>query len=202
MKAPKTLAPLMWLTNAAALVLGLVVLFQVHADAQQSLKAAIRAGDEAVPSARLQWQDTVGSTDHGSFESRLSPIARPVIETDPDPITPIIVPPEKTDAELQAELEAALNRTFTLLRIFHGEDAELFNSATMVSGGVRIHLFVGSNLAQMFKDARNANVRALALDITVVSIGADHIVLDAPSFERADKRFQITLHFRPESIAR
>jgi hypothetical protein len=198
-KHPAKIVPLMWLVNAIALVAGVFGLMQVHADAQNALKESATA---AAPSERIRWKDSVEHTDHGSFETRLSPIERPVVDLPPDNDDPPPPPHEKTDAELQAELELALNQTFTLLRIFYGEGAELANSATLAAGGLKLHLFKGSNLKQMLQNSRNQNARALALDITVLSIGSDHIVLDAPSFEKPDKRFEVRLEFRGETVAR
>ncbi len=197
-KHPAKIVPLMWLVNVIALVAGVFGLMHVHADAQQAMKDAAAA---PAPGQRIVWKDSVEHTDHGSFETRLSPIARPVVDLPPDDDDPP-PPREKTDAELQAELELALNKTFTLLRIFYGEGAELANSATLAAGGLKLHLFKGSNLKQMLQNSRNANARALALDITVLSIGADHIVLNAPSFEKPEKRFEVRLEFRGDSVAR
>lgn len=198
-KHPAKIVPLMWLVNVVALVAGVFGLMQVHANAQQALKDSAIA---ASPGERIQWNDTVPHTDHGSFETRLSPIERPVVDQPPVDTDPPPPPPEKTDAELQAELELALNKIFTLLRVFYGEGAELANSATLAAGGIKLHLFKGSNLKQMLKDSRNQQARALALDITVLHIGADHIVLDAPSFEKPEKRFEVRLEFRVDSVAR
>ena len=183
----------MWLGNAALLVAVCVILWNVQAGAR-----ADRAERDAIVAnmqtrlPRIEWQADKFSDGFNVDGTRLSPTERPT-----EPGTEITVPEQivepKTDEQLHAELETLLNRRFALMRLMLANDDALHSVALVNAGGRSLVWYEGMDLSVDYADSRTPALRALALDVRVISIDATGVWLDAASLEQPDKRFRVQL---------
>jgi hypothetical protein len=150
---------------------------------------------------RVRWRDTDQAAPFQMIDTRLSPIERPR-----PPAPPVVQPPppvkvEKTDDQLRDELEAALNKRFKLLRMMLSSSEEYPDIALVVADTARMQWFEGMNLKEEFAAAKSANLRTLALDLTITRIDAQGVLVDAASLEKPEKRFEILLTIHDDSLS-
>lgn len=129
---------------------------------------------------RIEWSQTQHAQAAVLPVVQTSPVERPmplVVTDEPKPV--VITPP--TDAELQAQLQAELNRRFPLVMIAWSEDGSLEASAFVSHNRAHLHVWTGTSLADQGADA------------VVTAIARDHITLDAAMPGHEGKRFDVKL---------
>ncbi|MCC7508449.1 MAG: hypothetical protein IT464_03625 [Planctomycetes bacterium] len=129
---------------------------------------------------RVQWSQTQHAQPATLPVVQTSPIERPVAPVVTDKPEPVVITPP-TDAELQAQLQAELNRRFPLVMIAWSEDGSLEASAFVGHNRTHLHVWVGTSLAEQGTDA------------VVTAIARDHIKLDAAMPGHEGKRFDVQL---------
>ncbi|MCB9933698.1 MAG: hypothetical protein H6841_09775 [Planctomycetes bacterium] len=186
-------ALLFWLGNLLVLAAAAVFLWIEHRDTRADSRARASAvaaltSDEPL----IDWQRTA-TADHFSLPNiSLSPKARPVEER-----TVVVVPPpppvEKTDEQLKSELEAELNRRFALMRLVLTSSEDYPDIAMLVSGNLRLQWFERMNLKEEYAQAPSAELRRLAIDLKVIEIDEQGVLVNAASFEKPDRRFDVRI---------
>lgn len=177
-----------WTLNIALLVTAALLLGAGKSQADRQY-AASRATE--TPAARVAWNASAASADYRLPESCLSPRARPASPEVEKPVVVEVVP-EPTDEELLAELQLTLNRRYALQRTVTWVDGNDSPGAFLLCGRTRLFVFEGMNL----DDLKGAESAARG-DVQVKSIAADHVVVNAPSLRKPDRRFDVRLDFAP-----
>lgn len=113
------------------------------------------------------------------------------------------ITPEVSDNELREELEAWVNKQFTLLRLWYGVPA--ISSARVRSEEAKslLLLKVGTKFPEKYAESRVENERALAKhDIEVKAIEPDHVVMHAPSQRDGytDRYYDVKLKMDPSVL--
>ncbi|MBE7492709.1 MAG: hypothetical protein HS108_13270 [Planctomycetes bacterium] len=189
---PARLSPALWLLNAALLAGGALLLWMIAAEAHRDRQRAL---PPAQAMSRVHWTAAVANLAPALPEPVLSLRARPAPTKDAPPVRP--ASPEPTDEELRAELQAELNHRYALHRTITGVGDGETPGAFVLCAGTRLFVFEGMNLNNL--QGREAAGRA---DVQVLAVGTDHILVNAPSPRRPDKRFDVRLEFAPASVSR
>lgn len=175
----------LWMLNLALLAAaGFLV------SAQKSGAEADSATARHAPAAasRIRW-DALPVTQAATLpDATLSMRARPA----PRPVETgeIVVETQPSDDELRAELHAALNRRYQLQRTVTWVDDGERPGAFLLCGSIKLFVFEGMNL----NDLKGAEAAARG-DVDVKSIAVDHVLVNAPSARKPEKRFDVRLEF-------
>ncbi|MCA8911781.1 MAG: hypothetical protein KDB82_08750 [Planctomycetes bacterium] len=196
---PARFVNLLWIGNAVLLAGAAALVWHAFNDAAGDREShlAVAAGI-TTDKPHIQWRD---DKDQPGFEDGsvlLSPLERP---KPPQPKPPVEVEqpkPPKTDAELKAELERELNVKFKVMRLMLCNSPEYPDVAMLVSGSTRLQWFEGINLKTEYAKAHSLELRKFALDIKVLKIDEHGVLLNAPSSEKPDKRFDVLLPVQTE----
>jgi len=184
---------LFWLGNLLVLAAAAAFLWIEHRDTRADSRArasavAALASDEPL----LDWQESGQHRDFNLPDICLSPTVRPV-EEKPMVVVPPPPPVEKTDEQLKSELEAELNRRFALMRLVLSSSDDYPDIAMLVSGSLRLQWFERMNLKEEYAQAPSAELRRLAIDLKVLEIDEQGVLVNAASFEKPDKRFDVRI---------
>lgn len=190
---PAHAAIAVWCLNLGLLAVAVPVLLhdQSRANAQRA-----QAVEQPQPVARVRWQNTAEAAGLDLGDAQLSMRARPK----PEPVEEkggVVTLTEPTDDELRAELQAAINRRYQLQRtVTWVEDGER-PGAFLLCGSIKLFVFEGMNL----KDLKGAEAAARG-DVDVKTIAVDHVLVNAPSVRKPEKRFDVRLDFgKPAPVA-
>lgn len=184
---------LFWLGNLLVLAAAAAFLWIEQRDtrtenhARANAVAALKSAEPAI-----DWQPTAKEDRFSLPEIRLSPAARPV-EQKPVVVVPPPPPVEKTDEQLKSELQAELNRRFALMRLVLSSSDDYPDIAMLVSGSLRLQWFEQMNLKDEYAKAPSAELRRLAIDLKVLEIDEQGVLVNAASFEKPDKRFEVRI---------
>ncbi|MCA8916688.1 MAG: hypothetical protein KDB90_14945 [Planctomycetes bacterium] len=142
---------------------------------------------------RHNWQEDGETQDLHLPDTMLSPTERPK-PAEPAPETPKPTPQvEKSDEQLKSELTAELNRKFSLLRLALSSTDEYPTIATVVSGSVRMQWFEGMDLKEEYGRSASAELNRLAYDLKILCIDEYGVLVNAASFEKPEKRFDVRI---------
>ncbi|MEZ5992189.1 MAG: hypothetical protein R3E76_07530 [Planctomycetota bacterium] len=200
MKNPSRYVWMFWLGNAALLIGVAMFLWSAKNNAssdQASQFAKVRQYQTAED--RTEWKSDDERAPLETTGERLSPLERPRPPVAPTPKVETPPPVPKTDAELKRELERALRDRFKLMRLMLCNSPDYPNVAMLVAGSVRMQWFKDMNLKSEYANAQSSELRKLALDINVLRIDEQGVLLDAPSFEKPEKRFEVLLSIETET---
>ena len=186
-------ALLFWLGNLLVLAAAAAFLWIEHRDNRADSRARASAvaaltSDEPL----IDWQRTATENSFSLPAISLSPTARPVEER-PEVVVPPPPPVEKTDEHLKSELEAELNRRFALMRLVLSSSEDYPDIAMLVSGNLRLQWFERMDLKEEYAKAASAELRRLAIDLKVLEIDEQGVLVNAASFEKPDKRFDVRI---------
>lgn len=189
-----------WLGNAALLIGVALSLWSANNDAtadRASQYARLRLNQTTA--ARIDWKSDAERVALNTAGERLSPIERPRPPVPPTPEVQTPAPVPKTDAELKRELERTLRDRFKLMRLMLCNSPDYPDVAMLVAGSVRMQWFEDMNLKTEYANAQSVELRKLALDINVLQISEQGVLLDAPSLEQPEKRFEILISIQTET---
>lgn len=142
---------------------------------------------------RHRWEEDANAAELVLPDTMLSPMERP--KPAPPPPPPVTPTPqvEKTDEQLKSELEAELNRKFTLLRLALSSSDEYPTIAVVVADKVRLQWFEGMDLKEEYGRANSADLKRLAYDLKILCIDEYGVLVNAASLEKPDKRFDVRI---------
>lgn len=191
---PARIVWIFWAGNAVLAIGIAAFLWSAHSSAKRDRDAHVAAALASRTSIeRIPWRDDARNTTFTQVEPLLSPRERPRAEVAAPPVEPEPVVIEKTDAQLKTELDRALNDKFKVMRLMLCNSPEFPDVAVVVASGVSLQWFESMNLA-----AEYAKSPSMALDIKVLKIDQRGVLVNAPSFENPDKRFDILLPVQSE----
>lgn len=142
---------------------------------------------------RKEWKATNDTPTFAPDDMRLSPQARPKPPVEVKADQPPPPPKEKTDEQLKSELQAELNRRFKLLRMMLSSDERCPSIAHLVSNNTRLMWFEDMYLKEDYAKSRSPELRQLAIDLRVITIDREGVLVEAASFEKPDKRFEVRI---------
>lgn len=183
---PAHIAMAVWGLNLALMAVAVPLLTGTKSEADLQ-SAAVH--QQPAPMPRVRWQNTAPVDAVTIGEPQLSLRARPKIEEE-KPVIKIDPTLDLTDDELRAELQAALNRRYVLQRTITWIEGADKPGAFLLCGGSKLFVFEGMN----FNDFEGAEAVGRA-DIEVKAIAVDHVMVNAVSATRPDKRFDVRLEF-------
>lgn len=191
---PAKLVWMFWLGNLVVLGVVGAFLWNTYGDKAADLEARDRAIANLQTKIKpREWTPSGSTPTFAPDEMRLSPLARP---KPPKPVPadipePVVV--EKTDEQLKSELQAELNRRFKLLRMMLCSDERCPSTAHLVAGSTRLMWFEDMYLKEDYGKSKSSELRKLAFDLRVMSIDKDGVLVDAASFEKPEKRFEVRI---------
>lgn len=191
---PARMVWIFWAGNAVLAIGITAFLWSAHSSAKRDRDAHVAAALASRTSIqRIPWRNDARNTTFTQVEPLLSPRERPRAEVAAPPAEPEPIVIEKTEAQLKFELDRALNDKFKVMRLMLCSSPEFPDVATVVTGGISMQWFEGMNLK-----AEYVNTQSMALDIQVLKINATGVLVNAPSTEKPDKRFDILLPVQSE----
>lgn len=170
--------------NASLVVVAALLLAGAKSQADQDFAASHRAPAKA---ARVTWHATPADSQGLLPEATLSMRARPAPPVEEVSVV-VAKADEPTDDELRTELQLALNRRYALQRTVTWVEGNDSPGAFLLCGRTRLFVFEGMNLNDL--TGRDAAARA---DVEVKAIATDHVLVNAPSIRRPDRRFDVRL---------
>jgi len=116
------------------------------------------------------------------------------------------IEPERTDAELAAELEKWVNSQFTLLRLWYGpEDVAKAVVISKEAGNATLLFQAGMKFKEEFGKEKTLDTKVQKLaahDLTIVRIEWDHVLINGPSRDPKykDRYFDVKLSPDPKAF--
>ena len=184
-----------WLGNLVVLGALSVFLFGVYSETGGDRNATGRTiANLHSELERRSWKPSGDTPGFAPKDMRLSAIARPKPPEPPPPEDePEPQPTAKSDEQLRDELQAELNRKFTLLRMILSNSAEYSSCAFLVSNGTRLQWFEDMYLKEEYGKSSAPELRKLAYDLHVLTIDKDCVLVKAASFEKPEKHFEVRI---------